>query len=351
MKVLAINLPAFHRIQENDKWWGEGFTEWDNVKSGKPLYYNHYQPIKPLNNNYYDLSHKEDIEYQMKLADKYGLYGFIYYHYWFGNGKMLFEKPAEIIRDRIKYQFHYCFCWANESWITTWHGLKPKTLLEQKYPGINDWEKHYNYLEPFFYDNRYIKIENQPVLFIYNASAIPNYDEMIKYFNKRCKEKGFKGIYIVEYISSKNQKLQSNKTKAVMEFEPLYTTFFDISKLNLIKRFICRKINKTDYQFYDKLWSYIIHRTRTYNKKTIIKSCFIGWDNSARKGKNSMIVKGKTPRAFASNLQKLIQIKRKDASNEYLVINAWNEWSEGAYLEPDTLDQYRYLQIIRKLSH
>lgn len=118
------------QIPENDEWWGKGFTEWDNVRSSKPLFKGHYQPIVPKNHNYYDLSRKEDIIAQMRLAKKYDIYGFIYYHYWFGDGRMLFEKPAEMIRDEIDEDFNYCFCWANETWQTTWHGMQPTTLIE-----------------------------------------------------------------------------------------------------------------------------------------------------------------------------------------------------------------------------
>ncbi|MBQ8118077.1 MAG: glycoside hydrolase family 99-like domain-containing protein [Lachnospiraceae bacterium] len=350
MKILALNLPAFHQIPENDEWWGEGFTEWDNVKGGKPLYKNHYQPIKPLNNNYYDLSHKEDIINQITLAKKYDVHGFVYYHYWFGNGRVLFDKPIKILRDEIDVDFNYCLCWANDTWITTWHGLEPKTLIEQLYPGKDDWAMHYDYLSKYFYDKRYIKVDNKPMLFIYQAHKIPNYDSFIDYFNERCREDGFDGIYVVEYISSKCRELCSGKTSAVFEFEPHYTTFFDISKFELGRRFICKKLKMLDFQSYDKLWKYIITRNRTYSGKPIIRGCFVGWDNSARKGKDSMIVRGKSPEKFKKYLKALITNKREDASEEYCVINAWNEWSEGAYLEPDDRDGFKYLEAIKDLN-
>ena len=346
-KILAVNLPAYHQIPENDEWWGKGFTEWDNVRSGKPLFKGHYQPIVPKDRNYYDLSRKEDIVAQMKLAKKYNIYGFVYYHYWFGDGRMLFEKPAEMIRDEIDEDFHYCFCWANDTWKTTWHGMEPTTLMEQRYPGLEDWAKHYNYLKTFFADKRYIKIDNKPVIFVYKPNEIPNYDSMVDYWSKCCQEDGFDGIYMVEYISSKNRGLYSHKSSAVYEFEPLYTMFFDVTKFNLVKRFICKKLKKTDYQSYDFLWKSILNRTRTYEGTTIFKGGTSGWDNSARKGKESMVVKGKTPEKFRKYLNEFLNKQREDASDEYYVINAWNEWSEGAYLEPDEKDGYAYLEVIK----
>lgn len=348
MKILAIYLPAFHRIKENDEWWGEGFTEWDNVKSGKPYFKNHIQPVVPYAKNYYSLDKKEDIEKQIDCANKYGVDGFIFYHYWFGNDNLIFSKPAEILKDKIKKQTSYCFCWANESWITTWHGKDPEQLMPQLYEGKKDWEKHINYFIQFFEDERYIKIDGRPVLFIYKPNEIPQYEEMISFWNGILKSKGFKAIYIIEYISSKNRSLFSNSSDAVTEFEPLYTTFFDISLINKMKRYICKKLKIIDFQNYDKLWKKIIKRKRTYNGKTIFKGCFCAWDNSPRKEKNSMIVKGSSPEKFEKNLKKLIESKRQDASEEYVVINAWNEWSEGAMLEPTQHDGFGYLEAIKK---
>lgn len=348
-RILAIHLPAFHRIPENDKWWGNGFTEWDNVKSGKPLYKKHWQPIVPYKGYYYDLSKTEDIEKQFSLAKEYGIYGFIFYHYWFNPNKMLFELPIAKILANPNMNGHFCLCWANGTWITTWHGRDPETLIEQKYEGKTEWEQHLQYFLPIFRDVRYIKKDEKPMLYIYNASEIPDYGSMIAYWDTRLKEEGFSGIYIVEYISSKNRELCSNRSNAVVEFEPLYTTFFDVSKANLCKRFFCKKFKRVDYQSYDKLWKYILRRERTYQGKPIQRGCFVGWDNSSRKGRNSMIVKGQTPQKFRYYLNCLVNSVRQDLDDEFLVINAWNEWSEGAYLEPDEKNGFAYLEAIKSL--
>ena len=351
MKFLALNLPAFHQIPENDEWWGKGFTEWDNVRSGKPLFKGHDQPIEPLNSNYYDLSKKDDILKQIKIAKEYDLYGFIYYHYWFGEGKQIFEKPVEILRDEITENFNYCFCWANDTWITTWHGLEPRTLIEQRYPGESDWKEHYDYFVHFFKDYRYIKFNNKPVIFIYQPNKIVRYDEMVNYWNNRAKLDGFDGVYCIEFISSKNKSLYSDVSDAVTEFEPLYTTYFDISKVNLLKRFLCKKFNHIDFQDYNYLWKLNIKRNRTYSGKPIFRGCFSGWDNSARKGKNSMIVKNCTPENFGINMEKMIKKRRESTVDDYIIINAWNEWSEGAILEPSTKNKYGYLEEIKRLAN
>ena len=173
---------------------------------------------------------------------------------------------------------------------------------------------------------------------------------MIEYWNNYLNEQGLKPIYTIEYIFSRNPQLSSKKSDGVMEFEPLYTTFFDISFFNKAKRFFCKKILKCiDFQNYDSLWKLILKRDREYSDKTIFKSCFSAWDNSPRKEKNSMIVKNSTPKKFEKYLDELIKSKRKNTSDKYLVINALNEWGEGAMLEPTEQDGYGYLEAIRKV--
>lgn len=348
MKILALYLPAFHQVKINDDTWGEGFTEWNNVKAAEPLYKGHYQPIEPLDDKYYDLSKKEDIEYQISLANKYGVNGFIFYHYWFGNGVQALEKPAEILRDEINSQIEYCFCWANHSWYTTWHGKTSEIIVQQEYGSVEEWKKHIYYLMEFFKDPRYIKFGNRPVLYIYNMSDIKN-KNMFDVWNEELNKNGFGNIYIVEYIFSRNRKVSYQNTDGVMEFEPMYTTVFDISKFKLFKRFICKKLKRLDFQDYDYLWKKIVTRNRTYDGKKIFKSCFVNWDNSARKNRDSMIVRNFSPEKFGYYLKQLIASERKDSSNDMIIINAWNEWSEGAMLEPTKRDGMKYLEEIKNI--
>lgn len=348
-KILAYNLPAFHQIPENDKWWGEGFTEWDNVKRAKPLYKGHIQPLTPLNYFYYDLSKKEDVVKQAYLAKEYGIYGFVYYHYWF-NGKMLLEKPAELFRDSKEVDFNYCFCWANESWCRTWDGNEKKEILmPQVFGGVEDWESHFQYFLSFFQDSRYIKIDNAPMLFVYSISRIPLFDEMFSYWNRRAIESGFSGIYLVETISPWSPKVSSEYSKAVTEFEPMYTIRYEISLKNKIYRWLCKKMKRTEYLDYDHVWKSILSRKRQYKGRVIFQGVFSQWDNSPRKGKNSIIIKGATSQKFKKYLEKLFYNERKDVSHEFFIINAWNEWGEGAILEPSEQYGFEYAEKIKEL--
>ena len=163
MKIIALYLPQFHEIPENNEWWGKGFTEWTNVKTAKPSFKGQYQPRIPLNNNYYNLTDVRAQEWQAKLAKEYGIYGFCYYHYWF-EGKMLLEKPAEIMLKNLSVDMPFCFCWANHTWLRAWADKSNRTLIKQTYGTEEDWINHFNYLLPFFKDERYIKEDGKPIM-------------------------------------------------------------------------------------------------------------------------------------------------------------------------------------------
>jgi hypothetical protein len=193
MKKYAFFLPQFHEIEENNKWWGKGFTEWVNVKKAKPLYKDHLQPKEP-EDGYYNLLDKNTVIHQTSLIHKYGIDGMIYYHYYF-KGKKLLEKPVENLLRWKEINQPFFFCWANHSWIKSWNGTQ-EMLQEQVYGDEIDWENHFNYLLPFFKDKRYIKKDNKPLFMIFK-SIFKEKDDIFNFFNNKCKENGFDGIYII----------------------------------------------------------------------------------------------------------------------------------------------------------
>ena len=355
VKLIAFHLPQFHTFPENDEWWGNGFTEWTNVKKAKPLYKGHYQPHVPINNNYYDLSNRDAMLEQMKLAKKYGVYGFCYYHYWF-DGKLLMEKPLETIRDYTGEKLNYCLCWANEPWTRSWDGAEHKVLMAQSYGNELEWEEHFQYLLTYFNDEYYIKCDDKPMLVIYRCNNIPRCDEMIKYWNERCKQYGFKGIYLVEEVNTFQDKPVCKNSEAYVEFEPMYTTNHD-------RTFIDKIIDKsttvlfnfftsnqcTHVYRYNRVWNRIVKRSNSLSKeKDRIIGGFVEWDNTPRRGKESIFYRGATPRKFEKYLRRQITNSNKLGCS-YLFLNAWNEWGEGAYLEPDSKNGYGYLESIKKL--
>ena len=349
MKVWALNLPQFYETPENNDWWGKGFTEWTSVQKAKPLYRGHEQPLVPLNNNYYDLSEVKNIKWQADLAQKYGVEAFVYYHYWY-EGRHLLEKPCEILLKTPEINMNYCFCWANHSWTRAWDGKNHQILVEQKYGGKEEWDAHLEYLMPFFKDKRYIKIDNKPVLFIYKAKDIVDGEERVNYWNECLKKEGFSGIYIIEYLSSFNPSPSLCNSAAVFEDEPNFSCRFEINLLNKIKRGICKTLKVTDYQNYDYLWSLILKKSHTYGDRKIVLGGFPRWDNSPRKGRNSRVIKGATPEKFKEYLKYMAEKKRENSLGVVL-LNAWNEWGEGAILEPTELDGYGYLEAIKEVLH
>ena len=347
MKVLALHLPQFHEVAENNEWWGKGFTEWDNVKRAKPLYKGHVQPMEPLE-GYYDLSDASALAHQFELAQQYNVYGFVFFHYWY-EGRMMLQKPCEILLNEKTIKGHFCFCWANHSWTRAWDGKEQQVLLEQTYGQEEDWEKHIKYLIPFFKDERYIKENNQPMFVIYNSSAIPKVEEMIDCWNSVLKNHGFEGLYIVEYISTKCVEPHIRCSQAIYEDEPLYTLRFQTNPLQKVYRIIKKKTKRTEYQNYDNIYKMMLKKHRVYGDREIIQGCFPAWDNTPRRGnKGAMVVKGATPEKYKKYFEELIDCKREKVSKKYIIVNAWNEWGEGAVLEPSKKDGFKYLEVIRE---
>lgn len=349
MKILAMHLPQYHSIPENDEWWGKGFTDWDNVKKAKPLYEGHQQPIVPLNENYYDMTDIKTLKSQAELSKKYGVYGFCYYHYWF-NKKMLLEKPCEILLNNPEINQKYCFCWANETWARTWDGKDTDILIKQEFGGVEDWDAHITYLIKFFKDERYIKIDGRPVMFFYSCIRINQFNEMINYWNHKLEENGIKSIYVVEFVNSFNNGKNNINSDVLVEFEPHCACRYTISNFIKFKRLFCKKFGLTDFLSYDYVWKKIINNKEKYGGKKLWRSAFVSFDNSPRKGKKGMIIQGSTPEKFLKYILELAENTNRNFDNEFMVINAWNEWAEGAVLEPTTINQYGYLNAIKTLT-
>lgn len=342
MKTLAFYLPQYHEILENNEWWGKGFTEWTNVRKAKPLFKGHYQPKIPMNNNYYSLDSIKTMKWQTNLAKKYGIDGFCFYHYWF-NGKLLLEKPLENYLNNKDIDFSYCFSWANEPWTRSWDGENKEILINQEYAGKNDIINHWKYVLKFFKDDRYIKLENKPVFFIYRANSITYLEEMIDIWNNNAKEEGFDGVYFIETLTGFQQEKYSSNTQATVYMEPMYVIGKKNKFLKLLtawKDFI--HLNRREN--YSKTWNRIFKLEKLSKMENA--GAFIDWDNSARKKTKNLVLVKSSPKIFEQKFEE--QYKRGiKAECNFLVINAWNEWAEGTYLEPDVKYGYSYLECIK----
>ena len=364
VKKIAFYLPQFHTIPENDEWWGKGFTEWTNVKAARPQFKGHYQPESPLNDKYYNLLDSEIQVWQAELAKKYGIDAFCYYHYWF-EGKLLLEKPMEKMLHNPMVEMPFCICWANETWARTWDGQETNILIKQNYnEGKEGWIKHFYYLLPFFKDSRYLMHDGKPMLVIYKPQLIINCKEMLECWNELAKKNGFPGLYIgYQHHSAFDYNLDNMKLDFGIEFEPMYTVR-EInqeknSTIGLFLRYLTqpkwfyRKIIEKLFQtpqiyYYDEIWKRI--NNRIPEKEHIMPGAFCAWDNTPRKGKKATVFLGSTPEKFEKNMLERVKRAEKIYHAEYIFINAWNEWAEGAHLEPDKKNKYGYLEAIKNVT-
>ena len=351
-KILALYLPQFHETPENNKWWGKGFTEWTNTKKALPLFNNHYQPRIPLNKYYYDLAEPDVMQKHAAMAKAYGIHGFCFYHYWF-NGKQMLHKPVEDLLNRAEIDIPYCLSWANDSWNRAWDGEEKEILMQQEYGDEANWQNHLNYLMPFFNDKRYIAIDNKPVFFIYRTIGFARMNELIKYWDIKLKAAGFNGIHVVETINSFQLEPFCKDSCGVYTFEPMLTLRKKINLANKIKGQLRNRLNLNILfkDKYDRVWNEVLENAKNiqFKGKQMYRGAFVDWDNTPRKGKRGLVINGASPERFGKYCNALMKISSASNAN-FLIINAWNEWAEGCYLEPDEKFKYGYLDEIRKIA-
>ncbi len=372
-KIIALYLPQYHEIPENNEWWGKGFTEWTNVKKAKPIFDWQTQPKKPLNGNYYNLLNKETVQWQTELANKYGVYGFCYFHYYF-NGRKILEKPAENLLKWKDIKQNFCFFWANVSWCRTWSNAMTsagtswtvengvlgvnqgkKVLLEQTYGEEKDWQKHFYYLLDFFKDDRYINKDNKPLFFIYQINDIPCAKEMFALWNNMAKEHGFDGIHLVS-VNEEPSDVPSVEAIAHYGFHKASRSnlFTGIGNkiINRVKRDIGIKLNidkyKKDVWDYETMWKNVIE-VKPYGNLPNYPGAFVNYDDTPRRGADGTVMKNISPEIFKKYME--IQLNRSKTvfQSEYLLLDAWNEWGEGNYLEPDEEWKYAFLEALKQV--
>lgn len=347
MKLFAYYLPQFHEIEENNKWWGKGFTEWTNVKKARPLYKGHNQPQIPLNENYYSLENIETLKWQQQLLEYYKMDGLIFYHYYF-KGKKLLEKPAEMLLNNKNIDIDYFFCWANHTWKKSWEGSS-EILIEQVYGRKEDWEEHFKYLLPFFKDIRYQKRKNRPILMVFK-SDFKEKNDIFEYFNERCKQEGFEGICIIETRKEEinTENLNNNYMNLVHIREPDNIQVKFMRKIKNIPYRIINKIKRVLLKFNLKFVmkyngdKFLKLMCKQYeHKENTIRGLFFEWDNTPRHSYRGCVIYPIKKKTFFRYMNLL-----KD--EEYLFINAWNEWAEGMMLEPTEKNGYKYLEWIKE---
>lgn len=370
IKTIAFYLPQYHAIPENDKFWGKGFTEWVNTKKATPLFEGHYQPKVPLNENYYNLLDDNVKIWQADLAKKYGVFGFCYYHYWFKDGKKLLEKPLEQMLKNKDVNIPFCMSWANENWSKRWDGGNQEIITEQDYGTEDDWKKHLLYMVQFFKDERYITLNGDPVFLIYKPEEIPDLHRMVTYWQSEIKKFGFNRICLMIQNSGWyfSPSYDDRDFDYQIKFEPYFSKQYAEKDLNKIKRRqIAYQILK-EVRLEKPIYAFVKSRKKvvgndkplsifSYDKecidilngphsRKIVQGLFTDWDNTARR-KNGFVFKGGNPEKFGKCAKNLFNLMREKNDLPLVFINAWNEWAEGAYLEPDEKHGYAYLEQLQ----
>lgn len=359
MKVMCMYLPQFHSFPENDEWWGKGYTEWVAVKRARPLYKGHYQPKVPLGGVYYDLDAQgvETITRQAQLARQYGVYGFAIYQYYF-NGKTLMEKPLETILANHGIDIRYNICWANETWTRTWYGLSDQVLIAQEYGDREDWRRYFDHILPYFKDPRYIKVGNRPVWQIYKTFDIPVFYEMAQCFNEWARQEGFDGVYIISGKTAAGCDDRKDCIDAYYYFEPGYTLKNDIGFAGRMIYNAGTFVRHLRNSLVGKKKGCILERKidarRIMNaiaKRDYGPDEFPGiipdWDNTPRRDYKGLVYTGTSPELFEETLR-VLRDKVQGREADFVYVNAWNEWGEGAYVEPDEEKGYAYLEAIKR---
>lgn len=351
-KLISFYLPQYHSFPENDEWFGRGFSEWSNVAKAVPQYTGHYQPHLPIDVGFYNLETTDIMKRQIELAKMYGIYGFSFYYYWF-SGKKIMEKPIEAFLKDKSLDMPFFIFWANEHWTRLWgNGAQNEILYEQKLHE-SDAKKFMDDILPYMKDNRYIKLNNKPLLIICNPQLykLEIFTKFIKDIRKIAKENGFDDLHIMtlrkSYMIKQNLKktLREYNLDAMMEFIPgdVGGSEFDLKSEKIMNP----KFSGTcyDVEKYIKDKKYLFETNcRLY------KGCFPHWDNTARKCYKKAWIFESTPQLYKTWLKDIINWTKEHnpPEEQFVFINAWNEWAEGAHLEPDQKYGYAYLQATKE---
>lgn len=355
-RLIAYYLPQFHPVPENDKQWGRGFTEWTNVGKAKPLFKDHYQPHLPTELGYYDLRISEVRKEQAQLAKEYGIEGFCYWHYWFG-GKRMLEMPFEEVVKSGEPDFPFCLCWANHSWSAIWVGDTKTVIVEQTYPGKEDYTAHFYALLPAFRDKRYITVNGQLLYSIFGPKALPNCKEFVALWQELARKEGLPGFHFIG-MGVREEELDGLGLNGCTPHTP--HALISSLPISWKDKITYRLYGKSFKEWKARVWN----MPKVYEYKEIVSVALQtqhsaheypvaipNWDHSPRSGKRALVFKDSTPQLFGKMLEHFIQeVKGRPKEERIVFLKAWNEWAEGNYLEPEQKFGRGYLEEIKRVN-
>jgi hypothetical protein len=370
IKLIAMYFPQLHAIPENDEWWGKGFTDWVNVKAAQPQFEGHNQPRVPRNSNYYDQSQLETLRWQIDLAKSHSVYGFCHYHYWF-DGKQLLETPTNLMLANKDLDMPFCLSWANETWSKRWDGRDHDILIKQTHPPLKKrWKLHFDYLIRAWRDERAICVDGKPVFIIYRPHNIPEIGNMLEYWRELAVENSLKGLY---FIFQKQYELPTQNClkgfDATFQFQPFEAIFSPDLDTNSIRQSNWFKMTRAlplgvqnmlrnlhgifvkglTFHDYDRVWKEIV-KIRQDSELITFPGAFVDWDNTARYKDRATIFRGASAEKFEYWLGQLVQsMPAREIPEPFIFLNAWNEWAESTYLEPDEKYGLDYLNAVKRV--
>lgn len=363
MRLITFYLPQFHNVEFNNVHHGEGFTEWTSLKKSSALYEGHNAPRVPLDDNYYNLEDDDVKQWQIDLAGRGGIYGFCMYHYW-SSGELLLERPVEQWLKNKSLDFPFCLSWANHPWSQHLTGGNRKLIRDQKYGDEDEWRAHFEYLLPYFKDSRYIRDNDMPIFVIYRPNDIPRLNERLDYYQKLARDNGLKGITFVfqdPYFANKPQEDLSRFTYGI-EFQPAFAIQNMRNPVDLFIRKIGGKvvnkligilgrqvnvgIKKLEVLSYDDIWKTILKHKPVSDM--MLPGAFTDWDNTPRTKEYGLSLSGVTVDKYRQYMKELIVKARKEYKKDMIFVTAWNEWAEGCYFEPDTVNGYGFLDATKE---
>jgi hypothetical protein len=343
MEVLALYLPQYHPIPENDRWWGPGFTEWTNVTRARPLFRGHDQPHLPTELGFTDLRVPETRQAQADLARRSGVTAFCYWHYWFA-GHRLLERPFDEVLASGRPDFPFCLAWANQTWSGIWHGAPDRILIEQTYPGPEDDRAHFASLLPAFSDPRYVRVAGRPVFFVYQPGSLPDPARFVESWQKMASDAGLGGLYLVASLGESGYRSQvaDGFDAGVLFRYPFSRTTPVKIRDRLIGRGLVRGPKR--YPYLDVLADPPAEFTGR-----LFLGIYPNWDNTPRSGRQGVVATGATPERFAAHVRRGLELMADHPVDEQvLVVKSWNEWAEGNYLEPDAEYGTARLEALRR---
>ena len=345
-RALAFYLPQYFPIPENDEWWGAGFTEWTNTARARRLFPGHQQPTLPADLGFYDLRVPETRQAQSDLARASGVEAFVYWHYWFGAGDRILERPFQEVLRLREPEIGFALAWANQSWTGIWHGAADKTLKQQTYLGADDDQRHFDAILPAFRDKRYFRVNGRPLFYIFRPEELPDAAAFVERWQAMARAAGLDGLYLVAEASDLLGDGARYENAAADGFDASVYMRLPV-RVTKGSRFRMRAIRKLLGG--PEIWPYSDSIVDSFPRDPHVQPCvYPNWDNTPRAGRRGLVVRGATPERFQRNVEAAVELLAERPREERLLwVKSWNEWAEGNHLEPDLREGHAWLRALR----